>query len=141
MVLRCAMQEFSECGRCSQAARIAIGACKHGCRRRMSVGRYGGEPGAVAMLCGRICDECLPRARTHGAAVALWLSVDSGRWRVKVGSARPQGAAINKMYVTGLEGTRVVSTIIHDNGLNGTRARQADCVAGVGVSGASRQRA
>jgi len=37
---------------CSQAARIAIGACKHGLRRRMSVGRYGGEPGAaVAMRC------------------------------------------------------------------------------------------
>lgn len=55
---------------CSQTARIAIvGACKHGLRRRMSVGRYGGEPGAaVAMLCGPICDG-LFAARAHGTRV------------------------------------------------------------------------
>lgn len=56
---------------CSQAARIAIGACKHGVRRRMSVGRYGGEPGAaVAMLCGPTRNDCLPRARARSRRVA-----------------------------------------------------------------------
>jgi hypothetical protein len=49
--LRCAMQQFSGSERagCSQAARIAIAAYEHGHCRRMSVGRYGGEPGTVAM--------------------------------------------------------------------------------------------
>jgi len=56
VVLRCATQQFTEdlgeLGVPRRRASLSAHAST-GLRRRMSVGRYGGEPGAaVAMLCG-----------------------------------------------------------------------------------------
>ena len=96
------MQQFSgsEGAGCSQTARIAIAACKHGRRRRMSVGRYGGEPGvhAVAMQCGLFATIV---CRAHGTGNGVLAAVD-GEGRVEGG--RVQGKCKHSVYVR--HGTR-----------------------------------
>jgi len=108
------------------ASTVAVAGCRSGVTE--------GSPGCTRLLCNAAYLQRLFAART-GPGTVCWRPLT-----VKVGS-RVVGCRANAntacMYVTGLEGTRVVN--------NGTRARQADCVArmavrckaaSVGVSGA-----
>jgi hypothetical protein len=63
---------------------------------------------------------------------------------VKVGRVEGDNTAQDKndqMYVTGLEGTRVVSIIINNNGTEGETSGLCRGTASVSRTGASRQRA
>lgn len=97
-----------------RASTVAVAGCRSGVTE--------GSPGRLLCYAGLFAMVCLPRARTG----PLWLcggalTVD-GEGRLCRGCQTTGCKTMSKMYVTGLEGTRVVSIIIDNNGT-------ADCVA------------